>query len=87
LTFTGSAIAITGGLSPAGGRADVYLDGHKLRTLDAYVDGATHENVLWHTYGLKLQPHTLRVVVRNDADARAVGKKLVITEAVVYRPK
>jgi hypothetical protein len=86
-TFTGSAIAITGVLSPAGGRADVYVDGRKLGTADSYVDNATHENVLWHTYGLKQAAHTVKLVLRNDADPRATGKKLMISQAVVYRAK
>ena len=86
-TFTGSAVAITGGLSPAGGRANVYLDGKKVRGIDAYVDEATHENVLWHVYGLKLREHVVKIVLRADADSRSKGRQLVLSEAVVYRPK
>ena len=85
LSFTGTAVAVVGEVNPEGGRADVFVDGKKAHVLDAYSDAATHDNVLWHIYGLKAVPHTLRIVARPDADSRATGKKLVVSEAVVYR--
>lgn len=85
LHFEGVAIALMGPLSQEGGRADVYLDGRKMSILDAYIVPNTNDNALWHTYGLKPGKHSLRIVVRGDADARSKGKKVAIQNAVLYR--
>ncbi|MHB8055188.1 MAG: ADP-ribosylglycohydrolase family protein [Candidatus Aminicenantales bacterium] len=86
LQFTGAAVAIQGDFFPDGGRADVFLDGElQARPIDAYVGDNTFDNVLWHVYGLKPGAHTVRIVVRNDADPRSKGKKLIIQNAVVYQ--
>ena len=87
LTFTGSAVAIVGEYSERGGRADVFLDGTRVQGIDAYAASHTHDNALWHVYGLKPRQHTVRIVVRADADARAKDPRVVVSEAVVYRPK
>jgi len=85
LTFTGSAVFLLGVNSQSGGRADVYVDGRQERRLDAYIVERTRDDVLWHVYGLKQGPHTLRIVTRDDADPRSNGKRIVISSAVVYR--
>jgi hypothetical protein len=87
LTFTGAAVAIVGNYTQDGGRADVYLDGKRGAMIDAYVVPGTHDNDLWHIYGLKPGMHTVRIVKRDDADPRSEGKKLVISSAVTYRAR
>jgi ADP-ribosylglycohydrolase len=87
LNFTGSAIAVVGNCSQEGGRADVYLDGQKAGEIDAYIVDRTHDNDLWHTYGLKPGKHTLRVMTREDADSRSKGKLLTIATAICYRAR
>ncbi len=86
LQFDGSGLALAGNLSQDGGRADVYLDGVKsVLVADAYIVPRTHDNDLWRIQGLKPGPHTLRLVMRDDADPRSKGRKLTIHYAVVYR--
>jgi hypothetical protein len=87
LTFTGAAVAVLGDMSQDGGRADVYLDGKRVRPIDAYTGPRTHDNDLWHTYGLPQRQHTLRIVTRDDADPRSKGKRVAVLGAVVYRAK
>jgi len=87
LTFTGAAVAVVGDMTQDGGRADVYLDGRRLARLDAFVSARTHDNDLWHVYGLPQREHTLRIVTRADADRRSAGTAISIREAVVYRAK
>ena len=87
LTFSGSAVSIQGILNEEGGRADVLVDGKKARVMDAYMVPRTHDSSLWHVYGLKPGQHTIRIVARDDTDPRSQGKKIAITEAVVYRDK
>jgi hypothetical protein len=85
LTFNGVAVAILGGLAQDGGRADIYLDGKKMGTADAYIVERTHDNVLWNTYGLRPGNHTVRLVTTGAADQRSKGKRVSIQGAVVYR--
>jgi hypothetical protein len=85
--FEGVAIGLTGALTTDGGRADVYIDGKKVSAADAYSDAATQDNSLWHTYGLKKGRHTLRLVTRDDADSRSKGKRITVTNAIIYRER
>ena len=88
LKFNGTGVAIAGRLSQEGGRADVYLDGKKSRLVaDAYIVERTNDDDLWHVYGLKPGEHTVRLVLRGDADPRSKGRKVVISRAIVYRAK
>lgn len=85
-TFDGSGVALQGRVDMQGGRADVYLDGKKMKTgVEAWADERTHDNVLWHAYGLKAGHHTLRIVPTGQADARSKGKRIAISEAIIYR--
>jgi hypothetical protein len=86
LQFTGVAVAVIGLLNQEGGQADVYVDGKKSGyLLDAYITKDTNDNVLWHVYGLKSGPHTLRIVTLGKADARSSERTVAIDRAVVYR--
>lgn len=88
LKFNGTGVALVGDLSAEGGRADVYVDGKKSKLVaDAYIVPKTHDNDLWRIHGLKSGQHTLRLVMRDDADARSSGKKLTISRAIVYDSK
>jgi hypothetical protein len=85
LKFSGVAVALIGELNQAGGKAEVYLDGKKAGAADAYIVESTYDNVLWNVYGLKPGQHTLRLVTTGDADARSKGKRMSLSQAVVYR--
>jgi hypothetical protein len=87
LRFTGAALAVVGDLTQEGGRADVFLDGAPARAVDAYSVERTHDNDMWHVYGLPQGQHTLRIVTRADADTRSKGRTISIVEAVVYRAR
>ena len=85
LKFSGVAIALVGPLTQDGGRAQVFLDGRKAGTADAYIIERTHDNVLWHTFGLKPGEHTLRIVTTDQADPRSKGYRVGLEQAVLYR--
>jgi hypothetical protein len=87
LNFTGCAVVVIGPYSQAGGRADVYLDGKKAGEINAYIVERTTDNALWHTYGLKQGPHTVRIVTRDDADSRSTGKTLSVYSAITFRSR
>ncbi len=72
-------------MNQEGGRADVWLDGQKQELpLDAWIPERTHDNDYWHVTGLAPGRHTLRLVVRADADSRSSGRKVLIQRAIVY---
>ena len=80
------AVALIGRLNQDGGRATVYVDGKKSgQLLDAYIVKNTHDNALWHTYGLKPGEHTLKIVTLGTADPRSRGRVVAIDRAVIYR--
>jgi hypothetical protein len=85
LTFEGVAVCLIGPMSQEGGRADVFLDGKKLDYIDAYVVERTFDYDLWRAYDLKPGKHTLRIVTRDDADARSKGKNVILRRAIIYR--
>jgi hypothetical protein len=84
LEFEGTGVAVVGTMSQEGGRADVYVDGARAGLIDAWIPERTHDNDYWHVTGLAPGRHTVRIVVREDADSRSGGRKIQIERAVVY---
>lgn len=88
LRFDGVAIALTGALNAAGGRADVFIDGRKQEpVLDAFTDEQTIDNVVWQISGLAPGGHTLRVVTSETSRAGSTGREITLTDAVVFRAR
>jgi hypothetical protein len=87
LAFQGSGVMISGAYLPAGGTADVYLDGKLNRRIDVYSDGdgARAGNAVWHTWGLKNRQHTVRLVVRGEPFRDSKGTNISIDDAIVFR--
>ncbi len=85
LKFNGTGIALVGQLTQRGGRADVYIDGKKSDLVaDAYIVPNTVDRDLWRVFGLPPGDHTLRIVIRDDADERSNGREIEISRAIVY---
>ncbi len=88
LAFDGTGVAVVGTMNQEGGRADVWLDGQKQELLlDAWIPERTYDNDYWHVTGLAPGHHSLRLVVRDDADPRSKGRKVLIERAIVYGEK
>jgi hypothetical protein len=87
LAFEGTGIAVVGTMTQEGGRADVWLDGKPVDPIDAWIPERTNDNDYWHVTGLPPGRHTLRVVVRADADGRSKGHSIAIERAIVYAAK
>ncbi len=87
LVFQGTGVAVVGTMAQDGGRADVYLDGAKAGEIDAWIPERTHDSDHWHVTGLANGPHTVRIVVRGDADARSIGRRVQLERAIVYGPR
>jgi hypothetical protein len=85
LNFNGTGLGLSGNLSEAGGRAEVYIDGVKSELLaDAYIGPNTNDVDLWHVHGLPAGEHTLRLVLLEESDPRSSGRKIMLTRAIVY---
>jgi hypothetical protein len=83
LKFTGTGLGLVGQLAEDGGRADVYIDGKKSDLVaDAYIGPNTTDRDLWRVYNLAPGEHTLRLIVREDADPRSSGRRIVVSRAV-----
>ena len=87
LTFTGTALTITGRYASDGGRAEVTLDGKPAQAINAWIPQRTSDNALWHIYGLAPGTHTVRLATTGTADERANGTTVVIRGAIIYRPR
>jgi len=87
LAFEGTGVAIVGAMTQDGGRADVYLDDAKAGEIDAWIPERTHDNDYWHVTGLANGPHSVRIVVRPDADPRSKGRRFRLERAIVYAPR
>jgi hypothetical protein len=87
LTFRGTAVTITGRYARDGGLADVLLDGRPAAGINAWIPERTHDNALWHIYGLAPGEHTVRLAVTGKADDRAAGATMLIDGAIVYRAR
>jgi ADP-ribosylglycohydrolase len=84
LTFTGTAVTITGVYAQDGGRAEVTIDGQKADAINSWIPARTHDNSLWHVYGLAPGTHTVRIATTGTADERSTGTAVHITGAIVY---
>lgn len=88
LRFVGSAIALMGYIEPEqGGAIDVYLDGIEVAHVNSYLPADTSDVDLWHAYGMRDGPHTLRIVTRDDVDPRSKGKVIRINHAQIFSPE
>jgi hypothetical protein len=87
LTFSGTAVTITGRAAQDAGRAEVVLDGRPARPIDGWIPERTHDDTLWHIYGLAPGPHTLRLRTTGTHDPRATDAVVHVTGAIVYDRK
>jgi len=87
IAFEGTGIVIVGNMTQSGGRADVWLDGQRAGEIDAWIPERTNDDDYWHVTGLVPGKHTVRLVVRADADPRSKGRDIAIERAVVYAQK
>jgi hypothetical protein len=87
IRFRGTGAIVTGPYLPAGGKADVYLDGKLDRTVDVYPDEDSVKNgeAVWHAFRLKDAEHTVRVVVRGEPYPGSKGSEVGIEGLVVFR--
>ncbi len=87
LTFTGTAVTITGRYAADGGGATVMLDGKPASPINAWIPKRTHDNALWHIYGLAPGSHTVRLATTGTGDTRSTGTTVLVSGAIIYRAR
>lgn len=88
ISFTGTGISIDGNWVKDGGKADVYLDGKLVRTIDTYFfyNKQEHDNVtLWHITGLSEGQHKVKLLVKGVKNPESLGTNIYISQAVIYK--
>jgi hypothetical protein len=87
ISFDGTGAIVVGPYLPAGGKADVYLDGRLHSTVDVYPDENSRKGgeSVWHTFGLKNAKHTVRLVVRGEPYSGSSGSDIGIDDLVIFR--
>ena len=83
-TFTGKGVDWLTLRGPQMGKADLLLDGKRVRTVDLYAP-ATARGVI-SLAGLAPRQHTLAVVVRSDRNRAARGKDVYVDGWRIVRP-
>jgi hypothetical protein len=79
--FSGTGAIVLGDYLPTGGMLDAFLDGKLDRTLDANSDEPSHSRTgesVYHVFGLKPGPHTIRLVVRGEPYAGSTGTDVAV---------
>jgi hypothetical protein len=92
VSFRGTGAILVGWYLPAGGLADVFLDGEPAGTIDVYPDeeDVKLDEAVWHAFGLADREHELRLVVRGEPyvespEIRSRGTEICLTSLVVFR--
>ena len=87
IAFNGTGAIVTGPYLPTGGTAEVYLDGKLDRTVDVYPDEDSTKGgeAVWHAFGLKNGPHTIRLVVLGEPATGSKGANIEIEDLVYFR--
>jgi hypothetical protein len=88
ISFLGSGISIYGNWFKDGGKADVFLDGKLMHTIDTYYNynNQDHDNItIWHVTGLANAQHKVKLVVKGQKKSESLGTKIYITNANIYK--
>lgn len=95
IKFEGTGFLLMGHWDQDGGKADIYLDGKKVQTIDTYYwvgnrgagAGWLNGAHLYHVLDLEPGDHSVRIVATGDKNEKATGSKIYLERAIVYQPK
>lgn len=78
LSATTSNIAIVGSYGPAYGKAEVWIDGVRAGTIDAYAPAYAHDKVLFSLTGYATKTHTIQVRVLGTKNPASTGVTFIL---------
>lgn len=83
-SFNGNQLRLVGAVGPAGGKADVYVDGvRQLVGIDFWNPRELQQQVVYYRNGLSQGQHTVRIVAQSDRNPLSKGT-LIAVDAVQY---
>ncbi len=87
-TFEGTGVSIAGNWDRNCGKADIFVDGRMIRTIDCYFN-FSHQSpgntCIFMITQLPQGKHTVRIVVKNEKRPEAEGTNIYLSEAVVFK--
>lgn len=89
LNFDGTGVALLGSWNTDGGRADVFIDGEKVKTVNTYfiTEAGKFEGnraYIFLTFGLEPGKHTVKIVNLPEASPHSTGNKIYLERALIY---
>ncbi len=85
-TFTGTGVAWVSTLGRNRGRAEVWLDGKRVATIDLYRATTLARQVVWSSSALTLRSHTVVVKVLGTHRSAATGSRVDLDAFIVLVP-
>jgi hypothetical protein len=85
-TFTGRSVGWATTRSPGHGRAEIWLDGAKVRTLDLYAPTTRARQLVFAWNDLPNTQHTLEIRILGTKNSVATGTRVDVDVFVVLRP-
>ena len=87
ISFSGTGISLEGNWFKDGGKADIYVDEVIQRSIDTYYFFANQEHTtsIWHILNLQQGDHKIRLVVKGEKRPEAMGTRVYITQAFIFR--
>jgi hypothetical protein len=84
-TFTGSAAGIVVDTGPRRGKAEIWLDGTKVATLDLYSATRAKKFVIWAGPSIASGSHLLMLRVTGTKNAKATSTRVDLDAIVVWK--
>ena len=85
LTFSGTSVALVTDTGPARGLAELWLDGHKVATLDLYSATVAKKQLVWApTAPLAAGSHTLQLTVLGAKNAHSTSTRVDLDAFAVW---
>jgi hypothetical protein len=85
MSFTGTRVAWIGPMTPFYGKADIFIDGVKVATVDQYRTTQGWREVVWESGTLSAGTHTLVIKPTGTANPSSTSANIVI-DAIDVRP-
>jgi hypothetical protein len=87
IEFQGTGAIVVGPYLTTGGKADIYLDGKLVKTVDVYPDEDHNKGgeSVYHVFRLKNAKHTIRLAVRGETYPGSKGTEIGIDDLVIFR--
>ncbi|CAM3981265.1 S8 family serine peptidase [Mesobacillus zeae] len=84
--FTGSAITVYSKKDKRSGKADIYIDGKKVKQIDLYSSSTKHKQKVYTSPSLKSGKHSIKIVAAGKKNSKSSGTNISIDrlEAISY---